>query len=305
MKKEINTLDLIQKNYISLFIEKKNLNYLVYLLRGNLDEHDYETIYNQVTSLDIYSKCEELYNTFISFYGKYLKTLGFASAMEATFFIEHVLFYGYFSVEDFYKYHRYKYEPFVIFPLLGTRILSGYGVCRHTASFFIDLLNVLGYVTCYLGCLPITDLDSLPEICEYATHAIPGVMDGRYAFAFDYNHKNTKGDIVILDLNYTNENRLVLKDVINTFYYVIEEDDTYTNENVSIFRQEKYAFITNKDILIARSNAVEKYYSELEKLKEMKKFNFEKMKEIVRLERALFPHSDTPFYEVGLGRVKK
>lgn len=305
MKKEMNTLNLIQKNYISLFIEKKDLKYLTYLLSGNLEEYDYETIYNQVMRLDIYSKCEELYNMFISFYGNYLKTLSFASAMEATFFVEYALFYGYFSVKNFYKYHPYKYEPFVIFPLLGTRILSGYGVCRHTASFFIDILNALGYATCYLGCLPITDLNRFPEICCHVTHAIPGVIDDRYAFAFDYNHKNTKGDIEVLDLNYTNENRLVLKDVINTSYHMIKEDDVYTNENISIFRQEKYACITNKDILIARSNAVEKYYSEQEKLKEMKKSNLEMTKEIVRLERVLFPHSDTPFYEVGLGRIKR
>lgn len=303
MKKEINTLNLIQKNYISLFIEKKDLNYLTYLLSGNLEKYDYETIYNQVMRLDIYSKCEELYHMFISFYGDYFKALGFSSAMEATFFVEYALFYGYFSVKNFYKYHPYKYEPFVIFPLLGTRILSGYGVCRHTASFFIDILNALGYTTCYLGCIPISNIKDMPECCPRGTHAIPAIMDDSYAFAFNYNHKNTKGDIVVFDLSYTNENRTVLKEVLHNFYYLI--DETFKIEDISMFYQKKSASITNKDILIARSNAVEKYYYEQEKLKEMKKSNLEMMKEIVRLERNLYPHSDTPFYEIGLGRIKK
>lgn len=262
-------------------------------------QYDEYKIKQIVKESESYKRLNELYfEKYIKLLGEYFKTLGFSSCLEANFFLEKAFKYGYFSVIDHYSYHDYKHEYLGMPELLGSRVLSGYGVCRHSASFYKDVLNATGYECCLLSCdranignVMGDDLENfLQSYIPNFSHAVTGVSDENYKYVYD----SINGFVASITDELQNKSSVLkvldLSDF--PFMYILNENFIYSDKSLDNFQQVEFSNLEYSDIFIAKAAALLKFENEKAKLTEIKNNELERMQEIVRLENLVSPHSD-------------
>lgn len=248
--------------------------------------YDGKKLNEKVLNSNEYKKWQELYYHFIDIWASYLKSLNFSSSVEALEFINMLLYSGFFSVTEKYQYHYYKNNPYESLEVLGSRIISGFGVCRHSSAFTSQLLNKIGYPACNLSCA-VKHPNSCWQHKINFNHLIIGITDEENKFTYD-----TVSQEYLLYKKQNNRNMTVLE-TYDHYDYIINPDSfkwNFDQSSYQIFNNRNYRNLDEKKTFESQNLAKEKMILERQKLMEMKENNRMDMEEIVRLEKILAPH---------------
>ena len=126
-----------------------------------------------------------LYDEYLEDIAKIIKKVPFESPIELVHALDKLLTRGAFSNGnsfDYYKHEEIEHE--MLGNLLGTFVLEGHGVCRHTTMFMLDLLNKLGIETYSIPCY--FEKEDREDI--KADHVIVGLSYADSKFAYDFTH---------------------------------------------------------------------------------------------------------------------
>ena len=89
------------------------------------------------------SKIKNMYNEFIKNYNELNKTFEFDNPIQIHTMLNYLLYKGYLSNKKQYSFSSIDTKE--INPIMGSNILVGNGVCRHTSSLLKDILNNYGF----------------------------------------------------------------------------------------------------------------------------------------------------------------
>jgi hypothetical protein len=146
-----------------------------------------QKIINILRESSTYKECIKEYNEYIYEAAMLIRHLGFTSAKEVVAYLQKLLDNGYFSKNMNHQYQKFQYETEYVTELCGARVLTGKSVCRHTSSFFTDILNQLGYTAaCIQGVSTEKDpINIATNNHRISNHAIVGVIENGQKFMYD------------------------------------------------------------------------------------------------------------------------
>jgi len=166
---------------------------LIRNLKSKLD-NNYQ-LYEAITNSDEYHEFKELYDIFISNIAIFLKNFNFNNTKELCLFLLQMLESSNLSVSK-KEYHIFKYGKDILVDELGARIVTGKTVCRHTTSFYTDVLNKTGVTSCNLSVSMIKPNQINSKRINY-NHMVNCILDNNEKYLFDstsYNFFGTSKD---------------------------------------------------------------------------------------------------------------
>lgn len=253
---------------------------------------DLSEIKNMILKSDTFDKCQCFYDMYLENIAFYLKSLGFSSSMEAIHFICFAMKQGFFSIQNMYQNCEFKFDPIVLSELYGPRVLSGYGVCRNSSAFYRDVLDAIGYDVCCLTGDTISE-EALHFFYQFRfTHAVLGVMDGEYKYAYD---SMTQEFLTKTNQYQLREGEILkyLSDQMLFLYPFQKKSEVFYKDYKSVaFSTYEGKELREPEIAKSFQDAAAKFMLEKKKLKELKAENFPYMQEIARLESLLAPHGN-------------
>ena len=152
----------------------------------------YKTI-NKINKEDLYymdnkeeiDSTQLLYNEYLEDIAKIIKSEQFETPIELIHALDKLLTKGAFSNGNSFDYYEHEeIEHEMLGNLLGTFVLEGHGVCRHTTMFMLDLLKKLEIEN---YCIPCYFEKEDREDFE-ANHIIVGLTIDDSKFAYDFTH---------------------------------------------------------------------------------------------------------------------
>lgn len=178
--------------YPWIFLE----SHILYTLLSNCDKSYYE--YNGYISAYIkstreYQRLTNLYDDYITIIAKLIKENSDEIFDVATYYIN-LLHTGILSYNCGFSFRNLKTDYDNRLGILGARIASGFGVCRHMAMNLKDVYDKLGYNASYISCDKYNnkiDFQKQPnskfkkQVVPKTTHAIVGVTNGRKSLIVD------------------------------------------------------------------------------------------------------------------------
>lgn len=139
---------------------------------------------NYIKNTDEFMDLEILYDEYITEIAKLIKMFGDLDIYEVSVLYIILLKNGILSKERSFNYHRYD-EDNDYRSILGSRIASGYGVCRHESFNLLDVFNKLGYQNSYIACKAdmhnskFKNIPKLFSIFTKDTHGIGIIADSK------------------------------------------------------------------------------------------------------------------------------
>lgn len=255
-------------------------------------------IYEELTKTETYKDCKKEYESFISLTAELVKNAGLKTPKEITLYIYALIKLGFLSNGGEHKYKNYQYDKNILLDLLGTRVLSGTSVCRHTTNFMNDVLKKLGLTSATVATSTESKIKKIQSRRKLVTdHAITGVEEDSQMFMFD----TTAGCFVSKT---TNEQLIQLPDVYEPVmkdvpaYYIIDPkltDFNIVNKDQAI----RLMQLDKLTITLEESNELfDKLEGTLEKnlmLNEsFYRITTPQRQRIVSLSKKLMPYSDEP-----------
>lgn len=163
------------KEYISfLEYQKKLKNILSFHLN---DKQNYE---NYIFDTLEYQEYSNLYKESLKNFKNFIQNYPIHDSLELGILYTYFLLpHGIFSVSDHFSYSCEKslFEPQ---EMLGSKIISGIGCCRHIAKNLIDILNYCNFTSYYLTTL---------SISKSELHALVGLYFNDEKFVLDPTNK--------------------------------------------------------------------------------------------------------------------
>ncbi len=146
-----------------------------------------------------YKRCKDLYDEFIRELARFMNDMGVNDTLDIGALFMELLYCGYLSVPGRFEYHRYDIDNDICSDIMGARVLSGSGVCRHIAGCLIDLYKAMGYPAAYVTVVTTNnELSSVikDKILPFRTnHAVVLVADKYGKYIFDPTHM----DVAVLN----------------------------------------------------------------------------------------------------------
>ena len=150
------------KQYIDYFTYQKKLNNILtfhLFEKENYEEYIFDT--------NIYQKYLYTYQQVLKDFKEFIQNYPIHDSLELGILYTYFLLpNGIFSLFNNFSYFR-EYSLFEPKELLGSKIISGTGCCRHIAKNLIDILNVCGFEAYYLSTqlLDESDFHALVGLC--------------------------------------------------------------------------------------------------------------------------------------------
>lgn len=214
------------KQYIDYFTYQKKLdNVLTFHLfeQEKYEEHLFET--------SVYQNYLEHYRQILRDFKEFIQKYPIHNSLELGILYTYFLLpNGIFSLDDHFSYFQ-EYSLFEPKELLGSKVISGNGCCRHVAKNLVDILNTCGFESYYL---------STQLLDESAFHALVGLCFQNKKYVLDPTNKKIG---YFIDEDY------------------IMTENPFTQSNERIFRCCSYD-LPQKKILeqMLNENDVQSYY---------------------------------------------
>ena len=143
-------------------------------------------IYEELEKTETYKECKKEYEQFIAQTATLVKSSGLKKPKEITLYIYALIRLGYLSNGSEHKYKNYQFDKNILLDLLGTRVLSGTSVCRHTTYFMNDVLKEIGLTSAAIATRTESEAKKILSRRKLETdHAINGVEEYGKIFMFD------------------------------------------------------------------------------------------------------------------------
>ena len=244
--------------FVSQMANKKELyatfqisNLITYILciyniiDGNLTSL-YTEICKEIRDTIEYDRTQNLYNEFLIQLVKFLKLLDINDSLDYILYIKKLIDSGIVSCNGVLEYNDNIFDSKTVPELMGARVVSGIGVCRHTSAFINDLLLRLNFCSTVLG-VEIFTKD--PRLYKYKIfkefdHAVVGIIDSDGKYIYDY----TNDFYGVSSFKYYNTDKYderisyILNSIKDIFYYFEKTNIfNYQNEqNWDRFKKSKY-----------------------------------------------------------------
>lgn len=253
---------------------------------------------------DNYLLCLDKYQLYISKLATFLKKIGPISLIEMIFFIDLCYKNGYFSVTKKFQYHDFSYDEDELTDLLGSRIIEGFGVCRHGASFMADLFNEMGYSSAVLTTKGgnESELNNMSLLLKPSNHTVTYIGDSNFNIIYNSTtHYDFSDTLVVLASEKSNsmivpEKYLASTIGANKYYLIFDINQDYFNasrmEQVKKWKKTGLSEVSRGEVEVALKNAREVYEIQKMEIEKMYGILYPLMIDIVTLEQSLFPHSD-------------
>lgn len=154
------------------------LNTFHRILYKDCEQQLYETL-----NSDLYKECLELYKDYVKDISIMYNDLGFSSDLSTCVAYYFSLQTGLFSENGNYSYETSDKEFDVFCEIMGSRVTTGEGCCRHNASLLTDIINEMGGKA---ACLPVclSEFEKIRKKQE-ATHMVTGLLHDGKKVVFD------------------------------------------------------------------------------------------------------------------------
>lgn len=284
-----------------------------YTLYSMYNIYDSLQTYNKYTNAylkttDEYQRLNLLYNDYVTAIAKLIKENSENIFDIASNYIE-LLYKGIFSQTYYFTYHNLSKDNDVKLNIKGSRISSGFGVCRHMAQHLKDIYQNLGYTASFVHCIPIDSkqlFKLFPNIYSTAKmlcqngHAVVGVIEDNKSLIIDPTAKNVgtiqknKRDIITLrDIEYRTRSANFLATKPKTMKK--EDFSNYINY-LDVLNTQNYFNDEDLDLLIQKNADISSsIYKNLKYYEEWNKKHFDLIYEIARLEQILSHYEDDNF----------
>ncbi len=283
----------------SVFIKRQ-----VQILRNT----EYNYIKNILVNTTTYKECEEEYNKYIEQVAKLIRGIGLTSSKEIILYLEMLMLSGCFSKNHTHTYHDFKYEYVDIASIAGARVLTGKSVCRHQSSFFVDVLNNLGFESTNIT---VTRAEKDPVQLAKSrkkkwNHAVVGIADQGEMYLFDTTSSTFCTRPTNID--FSELESILVSEYVSPLsgYLVMNPQLTELNKGHELHYHKimntKQAQITKEE-----SDFLKERMKNLFKANEQAQYEFHLEQEKLRnnidsLYTELIPHQDTPIKEWILRR---
>lgn len=249
-----------------------------------------------IKSTDEYEKISNLYNEYVTGISELIKVFGNLDIYEIGILYTILLKNGFLSKTKTFESCNIENDNRIIFDILGARITSGFGVCRHEAKLLIDIYNKLNYVSDYIQCksgLHSSILKNYPNIffkLKRSSHAIVGIMDETEYLIFDPTWET------IGALSKNNKNIIASRKIGNETNNILYCLDTKKhNIDFSTSTSNKSCYLDNNSYheMIEKFKKVKRYVEDnLQYLSNWHNIHIELMDEISSLEKLLTGYQD-------------
>ena len=291
--------DYIFINVISAFIASLELQSLK-ASWSKLIVPEETILIEKIKSTETFKECYEEYNKYIEKVATLIRQLEFTSSKEAIAYLELLMTSGHFSKYHNHQYKIYKYHKPELKELSGARILTGKSVCRHQSSFFVDVLNTLGYPATNLSVIA-TSSNPIKLVKSHPTkwnHSVVSVAENNKMYIYDptcgdFSAKptdiphNERESILVSQFVTSEKNYLVInpsssqlnKEPANHFYGIIASPQmTITSGEVEYIKRKAEL------VYIGNSHNQHRFFLEQEEQRE----------KIEKMYQELCPYSDKP-----------
>lgn len=253
-----------------------------------------------------YKKMNTLYEEYVTAISKLIKEFGNLDIYEIGILYTFLLKNGFLSENKSFEYRDLKNDNLIIEDILGARITSGFGVCRHEASNLMDVYNKLNYkaehITCKAGLHDsvFKNHPTLFSLLKRVSHAMVGVKNDNEYLVFDPTWE-TFGNLSKNNKNII-ETKRFCDEINNILYYINIKDDNkkfyeeFTNSPCYLDKHsfeetiEKFKEIKNKVIFNEQD------------LWEWHSFHVELMEEISSLEKLLCGYKEDELPKLAIIR---
>lgn len=144
-----------------------------------------------------YQELKNEYDSYVKDVAMLIKSAGLKSAKEVISYLQGLMENGFFAKNMKHQYQKYEYEREYLEELCGVKIVTGKCVCRHMSSFFVDVMNELGYTAANVSCAVCEEKDDPIKLMQRnkvtLNHAVAGVVDQGQKFLFDPTNGNYIG----------------------------------------------------------------------------------------------------------------
>lgn len=144
---------------------------------------DCEQHFYDVLNSDLYKECLEVYKDYVKDISVMYNDLGFSSDLSACIAYYFSLQTGLLSEDGNYSYETSTRYFDAFCEIMGSRVATGEGCCRHNTSLLTDIINEMGGKA---ACLPVcsSEFDKVRKKQE-ATHMVAGLLHDGKKVAFD------------------------------------------------------------------------------------------------------------------------
>lgn len=180
------------KQYIDYFTYQKKLNNILtfhLFEKENYEEYIFDT--------NIYQKYLYTYQQVLKDFKEFIQNYPIHDSLELGILYTYFLLpNGIFSLFNNFSYFR-EYSLFEPKELLGSKIISGTGCCRHIAKNLIDILNVCGFEAYYLSTqlLDESDFHALVGLCFQNKKYVLDPTNKKIGYFIDEDYIMTKNPI--------------------------------------------------------------------------------------------------------------
>ncbi len=147
-------------------------------------------LFEMLRGTTTYKELEEEYNNYVKDVAKLIRNVGLTSAKETVLYLQGLMESGCFAKNRKHQYKNYQYEADYLIELSGAKVVTGTCVCRHMSSFFVDVMNELGYIAANVTVTEDHD-DPVKRIQKrnvILNHAVAAIVDNGQKFLFDPTH---------------------------------------------------------------------------------------------------------------------
>lgn len=259
--------------------------------RGVLYKQCEERFYDTLNS-DLYKECLALYKDYVKDISVMYNDLGFSSDLSTCVAYCFSLQTGLFSENGKYSYKVFDNDFDVFCEIMGSRVTTGKGCCRHNASLLTDIINEMGGKA---ASFPVysSSFDKVSKNKD-ATHMVTGLLHDGKKVAFDSTVKAQFASMHAISLfNDTDSKKIFTTTLDKTWKHHLKDNAVFDMYDVNNkLKQEVLScdsLVDVDNIYVESSDKFIKYYSDFVD------FNREeqpKIKRLAALNNELIWHND-------------
>ena len=264
-------------------------------------DYEYQDVLSLLRKTDTYNELVVNYNNYINELAQFIKSFGFSSVNETLLFMTELLNGGYLSVPLNFQYKKFTHEESDIPELMGAKVLSGYGVCRHISTLLYDVCKRLDLPVYYLKCNIPNDLrKSAFNTCN---HAVLLIVDNNQKYIYcptsDYFYSKVNQSNQIKEEKYrTRAFQRVLPDPRIVSYLTAYKITDSNNTDFKAIEDAIFKMPTKEieyDEVADLKNKVSSLVSaEQEDILDFEEEHRNQIREIAKKQLILTPYSDQP-----------
>lgn len=269
-------------------------------------------IRNILMSTNTYYNCLKEYNSLLCDVADLFYNIGIRNPLAISELYKLYLDEGCFSYKGKNEYHLFNNDYFdYLSELYGTRVMTGYSICRHNAGMLTDLINVMGGRASNIFVSPIEnpsksntkDLFLLKR--EKYDHLVTGIIENKTKYLYDPTFDIDKRLILFKTKKINNLNlnsRLCAQYYNSNFVCAISTQNFNPTLHFNYNNEKNVIDFMNANPKINRFDFYDELVADVIKLHNsnkqrylMKKFyekESERLKKIKRYNDILVPHSD-------------